>query len=74
MDFELFKPAAMAAVFVFVLWSFPCVWVFPRRMDKVWGMLIGAFVSVLVYSFIVVRVFEAHGVNYLPWFLWELFR
>ena len=66
MNFELFMPAAVLAGTFFVLFNLVFFFLVERLIDKVWSMLVGALISVAIYTLIVGIIFEADAVQYLP--------
>jgi hypothetical protein len=73
MSFEIFEPAAFAAVAVFVLFNLFFFMVTKRFSDRLWSIGISAFLSVLIYTYIVGVVFEEYAIDYLPEYLFKLF-
>ena len=73
MNFELFMPAAALAGTFFVLFNLVFFFLTERLGDRIWSLLIGAFLSVAIYTFAVGMIFEEGAAKYLPDYLFNLF-
>ena len=73
MSFEIFWPAAVAAIGYFVFAVALLFWLIRRTSERVWIVLISAFVSVMIYVFFTGIVFAEHAVDYMPSYLYKLF-
>lgn len=73
MNFELFLPAAALAGIFFVLFNLVFFFLAERLGDRIWSLLIGAFLSVAIYTFAVGILFEEGAAEYLPDYLFKLF-
>lgn len=73
MSFEIFEPAAFAAVAVFVLFNLFFFMVTKRFGDRLWSIGISSFLSVLIYTYITGMVFGEYATDYLPEYLFKLF-
>ena len=73
MNFELFMPAFALAGIFFVLFNLVFFFLVERLGDRMWSLLIGAFLSVAIYTFTVGMIFEEDAAQYLPDYLFNLF-
>jgi len=73
MSFEIFWPAAMAAMCSFIV-SFALFIILIRRTsERVWAFGVAVFISVSVYVFITGLTFAENSYHYMPDYLWKLF-
>lgn len=72
MNFELFMPAFALAGIFFVLFNLIFFFLIERLSDKLWSLLVGGFLSVCIYVFIVGIIYRTDSHEYLPDYLFNL--